>query len=109
MIFWPNTKINELLTKAASVSAAYSTDVISGKATRQRGKLLSVLSRFREFYVDKPKKVSYRFKNRLPKPGLGRGNTDTKISDWKRQGVSLAFLLAQIWRIISTIRQVPTP
>ena len=75
MVFWPNTKINELIAKAASVSAAYSTDFISGKAnkaTMQQGKLLSVLSGFREFYVDKPMKVSYRFKNRLLKPGLGR-------------------------------------
>ena len=38
MVFWPNTKINELIAKAASAGSAYSTDFISGKAnnvTRQ--------------------------------------------------------------------------
>ena len=34
MVFWPNTKVNELLAKAASISAAYPTDLISGKANK---------------------------------------------------------------------------
>ena len=34
MVFWPNTKINELLVKAASVNAAYSTNFIFGKANK---------------------------------------------------------------------------
>jgi hypothetical protein len=45
------------------------------------GRFLSDLLDFREFYVDKPMKVSYRFKNRLLKPGLGRANTGGKISE----------------------------
>jgi hypothetical protein len=45
------------------------------------GRFLSDLLDFREFYVDKPMKVSYRFQDRLPKPGLGRANTGSKISD----------------------------
>jgi len=54
------------------------TGFIAGKQIRQ---FLSDLLDFREFYVDKPMKVSYRFSNGLPKPGLGRENTGSKISD----------------------------
>jgi len=35
MIFWPNTKINEPLTKTASLNAAYSPDFIAGKRIRR--------------------------------------------------------------------------
>ena len=58
MVFWPNTKINELLTKAASVSAAYSIDFISAKANEAKEQIFACFVGFHEFYVDKPMKVS---------------------------------------------------
>jgi hypothetical protein len=73
------------------------------------GRFLSNLLDFREFYVDKPMKVFYRFQTRVREPGLGRANTGIKISDLKRQGVSLAFLLAENWRVMSINRQAPSP
>ena len=58
MVFWPNTKINELLTKAASISTAYSIDFIFGKTNKAKGQIFVCFVGFHEFYVDKPMKVS---------------------------------------------------
>jgi hypothetical protein len=73
------------------------------------GRFLSDLLDFREFYVDKPMKVSYRSYNRLPRPSLGRANTGIKISDLKRQGLRLAFFLEKIGALCQSIGKHPRP
>ena len=70
MVFWPNTKINELLAKAASVSAAYSTDFISGKANRTIRQIFVCFDGFSRILCRQANKSFLTFSKQVAKTGF---------------------------------------